>query len=119
MTTNEIANRLVALCKQGDFDAAQSQLFAEDAISIEPYSTPDFQKETKGVQAIKEKGDKWRNMVQETHHMEVSEPLIATNSFACTMRMHITMKQHGEMDMKELCVYTVKDGKIVSEQFFM
>lgn len=119
MTTQEIANQLVELCRKGDFGTAQAELFAQDAISVEPYSTPDFQKETKGLDAIKAKGEKWMSMVEKTHNMEVSDPLIATNSFACTMRMHVTMKQHGEMDMKELCVYTIKDGKILKEEFFM
>jgi hypothetical protein len=119
MTTNEIADRLVELCRKGDFDSAQSELFAEDAASIEPHATPAFEKETKGKQAIREKGEKWNSMVEKTHKVEVSDPLVATNSFACTMRMHVTMKEHGEMDMTELCVYNVKDGEIVSEQFFM
>ena len=48
MTTKEVAERLVELCRKGDFESAQSELFADDAISIEPYSTPDFEKETKG-----------------------------------------------------------------------
>lgn len=119
MTTKEIASRLVELCRKGDFDAAQSELFAEDATSIEPHATPDFEKETKGKNAIKEKGEKWNVMVKTVHNIEVSDPLVATSSFACTMRMHITMKEHGEMDMTELCVYSVKDGKITSEQFLM
>ena len=119
MTTKEVADRLVELCKKGDFEAAQSELFAEDAVSIEPYSTPEFDKETKGKKAIKEKGEKWNAMVAEVHNMDVSDALVATNSFACTMRMHVTMKEKGKMDMTELCIYEVKDGKIVSEQFFM
>jgi len=44
---------------------------------------------------------------------------VSDNSFACTMRMHVTMKGKGEMDMTELCVYSTKDGKIVKEEFFM
>lgn len=119
MTTKELANRLVELCRKGDFESAQAELFADDVVSIEPHATSDFQKETKGKQAVKEKGDKWDAMVETMHDMEVSEPLIATNTFACTMRMHITMKGGKEMDMTELCVYHVKDGKIISEQFFM
>ena len=119
MTTKEIANRLVELCRKGDFETTQEELFAEEAVSIEPYSTPEFEKETKGKQAIKEKGEKWDDMVASVHHIEVSDAIIATNSFACTMRMHVTMKGKGEMDMTELCVYTVKDGKITAEQFFV
>jgi len=29
------------------------------------------------------------------------------------------MKEKGETDMTELCVYSTKDGKIVKEEFFM
>jgi len=119
MSTKEIAARLVELCKKGDFETAQSELFADDVVSVEPYSTPEFEKETKGKQAVKEKGDKWNAMVEKMHNIVVSEPMIADNSFACTMRMHVTMKEKGEWDMTELCVYEVKDGKIISEHFFV
>jgi len=94
-------------------------LYAKDAVSIEAYATPAFEKETKGLDAIIEKAHKWEAMVQEMHNLTVSDPLLAANSFACTMRMDITMKEQGRMDMTELCVYNVKDGKIVSEEFFM
>ncbi|AEW03425.1 hypothetical protein A4D02_19020 [Niastella koreensis] len=120
MTTNQIANRLVELCRQGQFETAQKELFAKDAMSIEPQSSPDFEKETKGLDAIMEKSKKWSNMVESVNKMEVSEPVVASNSFACTMHMDVTMKNKEHWDMTELCTYTVnKDGKISSEQFFM
>jgi ketosteroid isomerase-like protein len=119
MTTTDIANRLVELCSKGDFESAQKELFANDAVSIEPSASPAFEKETKGLDAILEKGHKWSSMVEEYHDMKVSQPLVGENSFAVTMSMGVTMKEKGRMDMTELCVYNVKDGKIVSEQFFM
>lgn len=119
MTTQETANRLVELCQKGDFEAALTELFSDDAVSIEPQASPAFEKETKGIKAIREKGEKWNAMVQEVHGITVSDPLVANNSFSCTMRLNVTMKEGGPMDMTELCVYEVKDGKIVSEQFFM
>jgi hypothetical protein len=119
MTTTEIANRLAELCAKGAFEGAQKELFADDAISIEPYGTPEFQQEVKGLDAIIEKGHKWATMVEEYHGMNVSAPLVGENSFAVTMTMDVTMKERGRATMKELCVYNVKDGKIVSEQFFM
>ena len=119
MTTQEIASRLVEICRKGDFELAQKELFSEEAISVEPYATPAFEKETKGLKAIKEKAEKWNSMVQEMHELTVSDPLVATNSFACTMKMNVTMKEGGKMDMTELCVYEVKDGKIISEQFLL
>jgi hypothetical protein len=119
MTIEQIANRLVELCRKGDFETAQKELFADDAISIEPYETPNFKKEVKGLPAILEKGKKFEDMVETIHKMEVSEPLLATSAFACTMRMDMTMKDKQHWDMTELCAYTVKDGKIASEQFFV
>src|SRR6187549_4028923 len=115
MTTQDIANRLVELCRQGQFETVQNELFAEDAVSIEPYATPEFEKETKGKDAIAEKGQKWMSMVQDFHGVTVSDPMIASNSFACTMQMDVTMKEGGRMAMDELCVYEVKEGKIASE----
>ena len=66
-----------------------------------------------------EKGKKWNDMVSQTHSIEISDPLIAGNSFALTMRMDVTTKDKGRSDMTELCVYQVKNGEIVTEQFFM
>lgn len=117
MTTDEIARRLIALCREARWEDAQRELFAQDAVSIEPYATPGFEKETRGLQAIIEKGRRFQGMVEQMHSLAISDPVIATNSFACTMRMDVTMKGEGRMDMKELCVYEIKDGKIASEQF--
>ena len=118
MTTNQIANRLVELCRQGQFETAQKELFAKDAMSIEPQASPAFDKETRGLNAIVEKGKKWETMVESVNKLEVSEPMVASNSFACTMHMDVTMKDKQHWDMTELCTYTIKDGKIVVEQFF-
>jgi hypothetical protein len=119
MTTKQIAERLVALCREAKWEAAQTELFAADAISIEPVASPFFEKETKGLPAIIEKGHKFGAMVETMHGLLVSDPVVAGSSFACTMRMDVTMKGQGRMDMAELCVYDAKDGKIVSEQFHL
>ena len=119
MTNHEIANKLVELCRKGDFETALKELFSEDAVSIEAYASPAFEKETKGMQAILEKNKKWNSMVEKVHSISTSEPIVAGNSFACTMHLNVTMKEQGKMDMTELCVYELKDGKIISEQFFM
>lgn len=119
MTTQQIAGRLVELCRAGEFKTAVKELYSDDAVSIEPYATPEFEKETKGRKALEEKDRKFSAMVQEWHGVEISDPLIAGNVIAFTMTMDITMKGKDRMKMAELCVYQVKDGKIVQEQFFM
>ena len=119
MTTEQIARRLKELCEQGQFEHAIKELFAPDAVSIEPRETFEFARETRGVDAILAKGKKWNEMVTEQHLFEISEPLAAEDSFALTMHIDVTMKARGRMNHKELCVYQVSGGKIVSEQFFM
>lgn len=117
MKTDEIAKRLVTLCREQKWEAAQKELYAADAVSLEPYATPGFEKETKGLPKIIEKGKRFASTVEAMHSLAVSEPLVANNAFACTMTMDVTMKGQGRMKMSELCVYEVKDGKIVLEQF--
>ena len=118
MTTKEIAQRLKKLCEAGEFEKAQKELFSKDAISIEPEASQGFAKETHGLDGILEKGKKWSSMVAESHALEVSNPVVAGNSFAVTMRMDVTMKGQSRMMLDEVAVYKVVDGKIVSEQFF-
>jgi len=119
MNTKELAEKLVSYCREAKWEAAQRELFAADAISLEPYATPVFAQETKGLAAIIEKGHKFSAMIETMHALTVSDPVVATSSFACTMGMDVTMKGQGRMQMTELCVYQVKGGKIISEQFFV
>jgi len=119
MTTNDIAKRLVELCRKGQFTAVQKELFEKDDISIEPHAKPAFEKETKGVDAILEKGEKWNSMVEKVNSLSVSDPMVGGNSFAVALAMDVVMKDRGPIKISELCVYSVKDGKIISEQFFM
>ncbi len=117
MKTNEIADQLVAFCREGKWEDAQHKLYADNAVSIEPEASPAFAKETKGLKAILEKGRKFSSMVEKIHSLDVSDPLVAKNSFACLMSMDMIMKGQPRQTMSEICVYEVKDGKIVSEQF--
>ena len=119
MTTQQIADRLADLCRKGDWATAQNELFAKDAVSIEQHDSPGFSKETKGLDAIRQKGKAWEGMVDEVHGMKVSEPQVAGDSFSVVMDMDMTMKQGGRQQMRELCVYETKDGKVISERFFM
>jgi len=119
MITKEIANRLVTLCRENEFEKAQKELYAEDAISIEPRETPDFAKETKGLKDIVEKEHKFTDRTEAVFSTDVSEPMIACNAFSTVLTMNIKMKGMDRMEMKELCVYKVADGKIKKESFFM
>ena len=66
----------------------------------------------------KAKQDQWEGMLEEVHKMEVSDPIIAGDYISLMMDNDITMKGQGRIQGKEIAVYEVNDGKIVSEQFF-
>lgn len=119
MTVEQIASRLAEYCRNEEFTRAQQELYAEDAVSIEPFETPGFEKETRGLEALKEKDRKFSSMIESRYGTTVSEPIIAGNVFSFVLSMDLKMKGKDREKFTELCVYHVKDGKIVSEQFFM
>jgi len=116
MTVQEIANRLVELCKIGDYATCYSELYSPDCVSIEGEGAP--VREVKGMDAILQKGKEWNEMIAEFHSAYVGDPIVAGSHFSLTMGVDCTLKDGSRMDMHEVCVYQVKDGKIVLEQFF-
>jgi hypothetical protein len=118
MNTEKIAKRLTALCAKGDFETAQKELYSTDAVSIEEEDSPAFAKETKGLNAILEKGRKFGSMIEKRHSISVSSPVIAGDAFACAMTFDADMKGRGRTKMAEICVYEINDNKIVAERFF-
>jgi hypothetical protein len=114
--TQEIANRLVELCRKGDYATCYQELFSPNAVSIEPDHAPPPQR-AEGMDAIRKKGEMWQSMIQEVHDSSVGDPIVAGNNFACTMMVDWTMKGQGRVKMEELCLYKVENGKVVSEQF--
>lgn len=119
MTVEQIASRLAEYCRKEEFSNAQKELYADEAVSIEPFDIPGFEKETRGLAALREKDKKFSSMVESRHGTSVSAPLIAGNVFSFVLTMDIKMKGREREKMTELCVYQVKDGKIIAEQFFM
>jgi ketosteroid isomerase-like protein len=119
MTTQEVANRFSELVKENKWTEIQIELYADDAVSIEPpHAAAQGLQNAEGLDAIKKKGEEWNKMIEEMHDGWCSEAVIAGNHFSVGMGMDVTMKGAGRMQMDEIAVYEVKDGKIVKEQFF-
>jgi len=116
MTTQEVANQLVAYIRQGQIVEAQAALYAEDIVCIEPEGlmAPAF---TKGKQAVAEKGKQFAAMIEERHGGSCSDPVVGGRYFSVAMSIDATMKGMGRQVLDEICVYEVKDGKIVREEF--
>ncbi len=116
MTTQEIADKLVAYCRTGEYAKCYEELYSPDIISQESQgaSFP----VTKGFEELKEKGQKWSENVVAVHSSEVSDPIVADGYFTCKMTTDMTFKDRGRTVFDEICVYQVEDGKVVKEQFF-
>jgi len=120
MTTQEVANRYTELEKQGKWAEIQEELYSKDIISIEPEhaAAMGMQTITTGIDAIKAKGIAFNEMIAEMHGGYCSEPVVGGDYFSVAMGMDCTMKTGQRMKMDEICVFEVKEGKIVKEQFF-
>jgi hypothetical protein len=116
MNTQQVANRLVELCRRGEFDKAQEELYARDAASVEPEGSPFGT--VQGLDAIREKGKAFEQSYEQIHGTTVSDPLVSGEFFSLVMGLDATWKQGGRSSMEEICVYRVRNGKIVLEQFF-
>ncbi len=116
MNTQEVANRLVELCRQGQNMQALEELYAPGITSYEAEGSPNAV--VQGFDAVKGKSEQWYANLEAFHSGVVSDPVVAGNHFSCSMKMDITTKDTGRMQMEEICVYEVADGKIVSERFF-
>lgn len=117
MTTKEIANRLVDMCRNEKVEEAKEELFSPEIISIEP-GGGFLPKEVKGMDAIKKKAELFMSKVEKFYGVNISDPIIAGDYFSIAWDTDIQMKGEARKADSELCVYKTKDGKIISEQFF-
>ena len=117
MTTIEVAGQLVKMCRDGKVEEVKQELFTEDTFSIEPKEGI-LPKETKGIQAIQKKAELFISMVEQFSCSTITDPVVAGDYFSVGWDTDIQMKGQERKTMSEICLYKVKNGKIVSEQFF-
>lgn len=117
MTTEEIAKQVVHLTTKQAWREAADTLYAKDIVSVEADSPPGGSAEMRGLDAIYGKID-WWTKAMEVHDCKVSGPFVAHDRFVVQYDMDVTDKGSGKRSqMSEVGVYTVKDGKIVREEF--
>jgi ketosteroid isomerase-like protein len=121
MSTDDVGRRLVTLCQEGKNLEALDTLYAKDAESVEAMSTPEMPATMKGVTAIK-KNNEWWFANHEIHGGSSKGPFPNGDRFAVIFDFDVTAKSGPmagkRMQMEEVALYTVRDGKIVKEEFF-
>jgi hypothetical protein len=112
MTTEEVAKKVVELVRKQAWYEALDTLYDNDIVSVEA-NAPD----SRGKEAVRGKIDWWVNAMQ-VHAFKASEPFVAHDRFVVQYDADVTEKESKKRrKMSEVGVYTVKDGKIVREEF--
>ena len=118
MTTLEVGKKLVELCKQGKNQEAMETLYSPDIVSVEAAAMPGLPAEVRGRDAVFAKG-KWWNDNLMIHSATTEGPWPNGDRFVVRFSYDVTHKPSSRrFTMDEAALFTVKDGKIVREEFF-
>jgi ketosteroid isomerase-like protein len=117
MNTEEVANKVVELTRKQAWREAVDALYDKDIVSVEASGMGSESPEKRGIDAVHGKADWWiENM--EVHSFKVSGPFVAHDRFVVQYDVDATDKNSKRrFQMSEVGVYTVKNGKIVREEF--
>jgi SnoaL-like domain len=112
MNTEEVAKKVVALVRKQAWHEALDTLYDDNVVSIEA-TAPD----TEGKKAVRGKVDWWLDTF-EVHSFDAGAPFVAKDRFVVQYDAEVSDKKTKERrKLSEVGVYTVKNGKIVREEF--
>jgi ketosteroid isomerase-like protein len=121
MNTFEIGSKLVNFCSQGKDLEAIETLDSANIVSVEAVANPNFAQRIEGIEAVRQKAQWWIQN-HNVHSAEVRGPFPHGDRFIVFFKYDITPKdgpmKGQRVQMDEAALYTVKDGKIVKEEFF-
>ena len=116
-TTHEVVLRFNELAKEEKWFEIQDELFADDVKSVEPTGSL-YMKYAEGKANVRRKAEDFVSQITEVHSRTTSQPIIAGHHFAVSRMVDTTTAAFGRIQLNELMVYEVRDGKILLEQFF-
>ena len=117
MNTEQVAQKVVELTRKQAWVEALETLYDKDIVSVEARTMDGSSPETRGVGGVRKKVDWWLNNMQ-VHSAKVSAPFVAHDHFVVQYDLDVTDKNSKKrMQMSEVGVYTVKNGKIIREEF--
>jgi hypothetical protein len=112
MSTEEVAKKVVELVRKQAWYEALDQLYDKEVVSVEATAP-----ESKGKEEVRKKIDWWVDAM-EVHSFNASEPFVAHDRFVVQYDADVTDKNSKQRtQLSEVGVYTVKNGKIVREEF--
>lgn len=121
-----VGERLVELCRQGNNRQAIEELYADDIVSVEACDMPasddcpgGSSRTIEGIDAVLGKTDWWYEN-HTVHSGACRGPYChRPDRFAVVFNYDVTFKPANQrMQMEEVGVYTVRDGKVSREEFY-
>jgi ketosteroid isomerase-like protein len=115
--TEEVATKLVDYCRKGEWMKAVDDLYADDIVSVEARAMENMPAEMRGIDQVRGKTEWWGKNF-EVHSAKVGGPFVARDTFVVQFDIDVTDKASNKrMQMSEVGIYTVKDGKVAREEF--
>jgi hypothetical protein len=117
MSTQEVAEKVVELVRQQAWYKALDTLYDKDIVSVEASASEGESAEKRGIDQVRGKIDWWLNAM-EVHSFTAKGPFVAHDRFVVQYDADVTEKNSKKrFQLSEVGVYTVKNGKIVREEF--
>ena len=117
MNTEQVGQKVVELVRKQAWHEALDTLYDKDVVSVEARTMDGSSPETGGIGDLREKVDWWLNAM-EVHSFEANGPFVAHDRFVVQYDADVTDKKSKQRrQLSEVGVYTVKNGKIVREEF--
>ena len=117
MKTEEVAQKVVELVRKQAWYEALDTLYDKDIVSVEASSQDGSSPETRGKDGVRGKIDWWVDAM-EVHSFTATGPFVAHDRFVVQYDADVTDKKSKKrFQLTEVGVYTVKNGKIVREEF--
>jgi hypothetical protein len=116
-TMQEVVARFNELAQQEKWFEIQDEFFSDNVKSIEPADSPYFGY-AEGKAAVRKKGEDFVKKIRDFHGAYTTQPAVGGNHFAVGRGMDVTAEGFGRVKIDQIMLFEVKDGQIISEQFF-
>ena len=95
----------------------RKNFLADTVKSIDPANSPYFGY-AEGKTDVRKKGEDFVKKIEAFHGAYTTQPVVGGNHFSVGRGMDITVQGFGRIKIDQIMLYEVKDGLIISEQFF-
>ncbi len=118
MKLEELAKDVVRRCAAGDLEGVIDRYYDPAIVSIEAQGDETMPARLEGLDAVREK-NAWWIAHHEVHALHAEGPFIGhrPDQFAVRFELDVTPQGGERMRMREVALYTVRDGRIVQEEF--